>query len=179
MNDAIWLAAARTEFEKIRGLAERAIAQLTDEQFFAVDGAESNSVAIVVKHVAGNQRSRWTEFLTSDGEKPDRHRDAEFELDEADSRDAVMARWAAGWALLFAALDDAARSPDATVTIRGEPHTIADAVLRQLQHYSYHVGQIVDMARRLRGADWKTLSVARGQSAAFNERMRERTGREF
>ena len=134
---------------------------------------ETNSIALVVKHLAGNARSRWTDFLTSDGEKADRQRDREFELAEGDSRAALMAAWDAGWAALERALeplteDDLLR----TITIRGEPHSVLKAIDRQLTHYGYHVGQIVLLARLAQGAGWKSLSVARGQSEAFNRRMR-------
>ncbi len=139
-------------------------------------GALSNSIALVVKHIAGNARSRWKNFMTEDGEKPTRHRDTEFELDPAaDSRPALMAAWEAGWRTLDEALapltpDDLAR----TVTIRREPHTVVQALTRQLTHYAGHVGQIVLLCKLERGAQWRTLSVPRGQSERFNLQMEQR-----
>jgi len=161
---------ATHEFTRTRTLAERALEPLSDVQFTTVIGDDANSVAILVKHMAGNLRSRWTDFLTTDGEKPDRARDGEFVLSDVDSRGALMVAWAAGWGALFEALapltdDDLSR----TVTIRGEAFTVQQAILRQQTHYAYHVGQIVLIARQLLGASWKTLSVPRGASEAFNE----------
>ena len=142
--------------------------QVSDEDFFATFGEFSNSLAIIVKHMAGNMRSRWTDFLTSDGEKPDRFRDTEFELDDADSREALLERWEAGWACLFETLDQLSTDDlTSTVHIRGEPHTVIQAVNRQLTHYAYHVGQIVMLARHFAGDEWKWLSIPPGQSATF------------
>jgi len=155
-------------FRKLRRLGEDALAQVDDAAFFRTLDPEANSLALIVKHVAGNQRSRWTDFLTSDGEKPDRHRDTEFEAGAEDSRDGLMARWNAGWDLLAATL--AALSPDdlqRAVAIRGESHTVLEAINRQLAHYAQHVGQIVFLAKHLAGPDWKTLSIPRGQSRRF------------
>jgi uncharacterized damage-inducible protein DinB len=166
---------ARQRFANLRQTAEGALAQISDEEFFALPepSGETNSIALVVKHIAGNARSRWTDFLTSDGEKPDRDRDTEFERFDSDSRAALMAAWARGWDLVDQALaplsdDDLER----TITIRGEPHTVSQAILRQIAHYGYHVGQIVLLARIARGNDWSTLSVPRGHSAKFNAAMR-------
>ena len=157
------------EFLRTKELADRAMAQLDDAHFFAAPGPETNPIALVVKHMAGNQRSRWTDFLTTDGEKPDRHRDTEFERGPEDTRTALMTRWEAGWSLVFAALEALGDADlDRTVTIRGEPHTVVQAVNRQVSHYAYHAGQIVLLARHYVGAGWKTLSVAKGASAAFN-----------
>jgi len=170
-------------FRKLRRQAEDALAQVDDAAFFRVLDPESNSLALIVKHVAGNQRSRWTDFLTSDGEKPDRHRDTEFEQTDDDGRDALMARWNAGWDLLAATL--AALGPDdltRPVTIRGEPHTVLQAIDRQLVHYAQHVGQIVFLAKHLAGPAWKTLSIPRGRSRSFEvarEGTRYRTDRRF
>jgi hypothetical protein len=138
-------------------------------QFFAAPDPGTNPIAIIVKHMAGNLRSRWTDFLTTDGEKPDRNRDSEFVREPGDDRAALLRRWEAGWGVLFATLEGL-RDEDLgkTVTIRGEPHKVMQAVNRQLTHYAYHVGQIVLLARHFAGADWKTLSVAKGASAAFN-----------
>jgi hypothetical protein len=163
-----FLADALAQFRKYRALAEAALAQADDATFFAVPGPDENSLALLVKHVAGNQRSRWTEFLATDGEKPDRRRDEEFELRPGDTRAALMARWHEGWRLLFAALEPLADADlSRTVAIRGEPHTVLQAVARQQTHYAYHVGQIVALARHHAGARWRSLSIPRGQSAAW------------
>ncbi len=148
--------------------AERAIAQIPDAQLHVVLGAEENSIAIVMQHIAGNQISRWTDFLTTDGEKPDRHRDTEFEA-RGLSREELLALWGRGWATLFAAIepltdDDLAR----VIMIRGERHTVTKAILRQLSHYATHVGQVVQLARHLAGDRWQSLSIPRGGSEAFN-----------
>jgi hypothetical protein len=145
--------------------------QVTDEQLFAALDAEANSIAVVVKHIVGNMRSRWTDFLTSDGEKPDRHRDTEFE-DPPATREALMALWEAGWECLFSALEPLSDS-DVTrrVTIRGEAHSVMQAVNRQLAHYACHVGQIVLLAKHYRHTEWRSLSVPRGKSWEFNRRV--------
>jgi len=157
------------EFRRTKDLADRALAQVPDGDFFATISAETNPIAVVVKHVAGNLRSRWTDFLTTDGEKPDRDRDAEFVIGAGDGRDTLTARWEEGWSVLFATLE-ALRDADLerTVTIRGEPHTVIQAVLRQHAHYAYHAGQIVLLARYFAGDAWRTLSVPKGGSATFN-----------
>lgn len=169
---------SRREFRGIKALADKAMAQLDETQFFAAPDAESNSVAVNVKHVAGNLRSRWTDFLTTDGEKPGRNRDTEFEIGPRDTRAALLERWEVGWAALFAALEPL--TPDdclRRVVIRGEPHTVVQAIQRQLTHYGYHVGQIVFLAKQHRVAAWHTLSVPRHQSAEFNARMQEKFGK--
>ncbi len=170
------LVLARAEFAKLKALAEKALAQVDDAAFFALPepSGETNSMALVVKHMAGNARSRWRDFLASDGEKPDRDRDREFELAPDDTREGLMAAWAEGWAMLDLAL--APLGPEdlmRTATIRGEPHTVLQLIDRQLTHYGYHVGQIVLLARLAKGGGWSSLSVPRGQSAAFNAKMRE------
>ncbi|MDX6270763.1 MAG: hypothetical protein QOD28_1986 [Acidobacteriota bacterium] len=180
MNEALaahFLEDALAVFRKYRKLGEGAMAQLDDEQFFAAIDAEANSVAVIVKHLAGNMRSRWTDFLTADGEKPDRDRDAEFRLEPGTTRAGVTGWWDAGWQCVFEAVEplqpeDLAR----TVTIRGEPHTVVKAINRQLTHYAYHVGQIVFLAKHLKAENWQSLSIARGDSEAFNQSMLE--GRE-
>jgi hypothetical protein len=149
-------------------MGEGAMAQLRDDDFFLTLDAESNSIAILVKHLAGNMRSRFTDFLTSDGEKPDRFRDREFQVSGAITRPDVMRCWDEGWAFVLSAID--ALKPDdvmRTVTIRGEPHTVLQAVNRQLAHYAGHIGQIVFLAKHLRSTEWKTLSVPRGKSEEF------------
>lgn len=149
-------------FRALKEQAERALAQADDPAFFAVLDNESNSLAVLVAHIAGNALSRWTDFLTTDGEKPTRHRDAEFDLDPRLTRAELMSRWEAGWAALFAAVEPlSAADLDRTVPIRGEPHTVMQALLRQIRHYAYHVGQIVQLAKHYRGADWQTLSLPR------------------
>jgi len=177
MTDSLaghYIADAAKVFRNLKRLADGAAAQVSDEEFFRVIDAESNSVALIMKHVAGNLRSRWTDFLTSDGEKPDRHRDSEFVAAEGEDRRAIEARWEAGWRTLFETLDSLAGvDPLRTVTIRGEPHTVVEAVNRQLSHYGQHVGQIVFLAKHLRGPQWETLSIARGRSEAFNAKMDE------
>ncbi|MBK7392515.1 MAG: DUF1572 family protein [Chloracidobacterium sp.] len=156
-------------FRNYKKMAERAIEQVSDEEFFALIDAESNSIATIVKHIAGNLNSRWRDFLTSDGEKDDRHRDTEFELID-DTRESLMQFWQRGWQTLFDAIERL--TPEdflRTVPIRGEPHTIVEAINRQLTHYSYHVGQIVLLAKHYKSADWKTLSVPKNRSAEFNQ----------
>lgn len=164
-----------TEFRSMKKLAERALHQLKEKEFFVAIDAESNSIAILIKHLAGNMRSRWVDFLTSDGEKPDRNRDQEFVLDEATTRQQVMEWWEQGWQYVFDALvplqpEDVMR----TVVIRHEPHTVVQAISRQTAHYATHVGQIVFLAKHLKGSDWKTPSVPRGKSEEFRQMMIER-----
>ena len=164
-------------FRSLRGhkrLADGAMAQLSDVQFFAVPDPESNSVALIVKHLAGNMRSRFTDFLTSDGEKPDRNRDQEF-IDSGASRAELMQSWERNWQVVFDTIQSL--SPDdltRTVTIRGEPHSVLQAINRQVAHYAYHIGQIAFLAKHWKGADWKTLSIAKGQSEQVNAKMREK-----
>src|SRR5919107_5109805 len=160
-----YLSDMQTQFAKLRSTAERAMAQVRDNDFAKLLDGENNSIAIIVKHVSGNLRSRCTDFLTSDGEKPDRDRDGEFELRTEDTRTRLLRDWAQAWDLLAGTVvsltpDDLGR----TVTIRAEPHTVSQALNRHLSHLAYHVGQIVLLARHWVGADWQTLSVARGQS---------------
>ena len=168
LDDAI------SSFRSYKRLAERALEQVTDEQFFAVIDAESNSLAVMVKHVAGNLHSRWRDFLTTDGEKASRNRDTEFEI-IGDTRESLMTFWETGWETLFEALEPLGEEDmGATVTIRGEPHTVVEAINRQLTHYSYHVGQIVFLAKHLRAEKWETWSVPRNRSAEFNQFLAER-----
>lgn len=153
---------------KNRNLAERALEQVDDEAFFRFLDPESNCLALIVKHVAGNQRSRWRDFLTSDGEKPDRHRDTEFEVHPAEDRSSLMGDWNRGWDLTLEVIG-ALKPTDLTrtITIRGEPHTVLEAIDRQLVHYAQHVGQIVFLAKHLAGPRWKSLSIPRGRSREF------------
>jgi len=158
-------------FRYYKKLGERAMAQCPDDALFASLDAESNSIAIIVKHMAGNMRSRWTDFLTTDGEKPDRNRDTEFETPPK-TRAELMELWERGWKHVFDALEplndeDLVR----TITIRTEPHSVMQAVNRQVAHYSYHVGQIVYVAKHLAGNKWQTLTVPKKKSAEFNARV--------
>lgn len=153
-------------------LAEKAIAQIHDEEFFVTLDEESNSVAVIMKHMAGNMISRWTDFLTSDGEKPNRNRDMEFVIESETTKDDVLAYWERGWVCVFEALEPLRPEDfEKTVMIRGEEHTIVQALNRQLMHYSYHIGQIVFLAKHFRSAEWTSLSIPRNQSAAFNASM--------
>lgn len=152
-------------------LAEKAMAQVPDEGLLTTLDDEMNSIALIVKHMAGNMRSRWTDFLTSDGEKPDRDRDAEFEEPPA-SREAVLALWEGGWERVFEALEPLSEADlQRSVTIRGEAHSVMQAINRQVAHYSYHCGQIVFLAKHLNHDGWQSLSVPRRQSAEFNRRV--------
>jgi hypothetical protein len=167
-NEMRWIEQARSEFRKLRTQAERALAQVGDRTFLAEPGPESNSLALIVKHVGGNLRSRWTDILTTDGEKPDRDRDAEFEVRAGDTRASLMAAWQRGFEVVDASL--AALGPDdltRPVVIRGETLSIEAAVLRSLTHTSGHVGQIVWLAKYFSGERWQTLSIPRGQSAQW------------
>jgi uncharacterized damage-inducible protein DinB len=161
-----------TIFRYYKTLAEKAMAQVTDEQLTTVLDGEMNSIAVIAKHMAGNMRSRWTDFLTTDGEKPDRNRDAEF-TDPPLTREALLAVWEQGWNSVFDALKRLSE-PDLqkTVTIRGEPHSVMQAINRQVAHYSYHCGQIVFLAKLLKREDWQSLSVPRSKSTEFNTRVR-------
>ena len=150
------------QLRNLKAQAEKAVAQIGDAEFFALLDPDANSIALIMKHVAGNMRSRWTDFLTSDGEKPDRDRDSEFEAGQGDTREAILARWEDGWGCVLGAIkalrpDDLGR----TVTIRGEPHTVIQAINRQVSHYSAHVGQIVLLAKHFAGPRWQTLSVTK------------------
>jgi uncharacterized damage-inducible protein DinB len=158
-------------FRYYKKLAEGAMEQLSDGQLFATLDEEMNSIAIIVKHMAGNMRSRWTNFLTSDGEKPDRNRDTEFVAPTA-TRAELMRVWNDGWERIFQALEplsDADLSRE--VFIRGEPHSVMQAINRQIAHYAHHCGQIVFLAKHLKGSSWKTLSVPRNKSAEFNRKV--------
>jgi len=160
-----------TLFRYYKTMAEGAMEQVTEEQLTTILDPEMNSIALIVKHMAGNMRSRWTDFLASDGEKPNRNRDSEF-LEPPSTRAEVMSAWQEGWQCVFTALeqltdDDLGR----TVLIRGEAHSVMQAINRQLAHYASHVGQIVFLAKHFQYENWKSLSVPRNQSAAFNQRV--------
>lgn len=163
-------------FSSYKSLADKALAQISDEQFFQTIDEESNPLAAIVKHIGGNLRSRWTEFLTSDGEKSDRHRDTEFEP-ENDTRESLMELWERGWSTLFATLDSLQPADlGKIVKIRGEDHTVVKALNRSLAHTASHVGQIVFLAKHLRAGEWKTLSIPRNKSADFNSYMDKKEG---
>src|SRR5712692_6123019 len=162
-------------FRYYKKLAEGAFAQIGDEDFFKTLDEESNSIAVNVKHMAGNMISRWTDFLTTDGEKPERDRDMEFVMLPETIRDEMLAYWEKGWQCTFDAVEQL--TPDdlmRTVTIRGQNHTVVQAINRQLAHYAYHVGQIVYLAKHFRWSDWQSLSVPRNKSAEFNARLQNR-----
>ena len=155
-------------FHQYKVLGERAMAQVSDEQLFGLLDEEANSIAIIVKHMTGNMRSRWTDFLTSDGEKPDRNRDSEFEEPPA-TRAALLALWEGGWACVFSALEPLTDADlTRTITIRGEKHSVMQAINRQIAHYPHHVGQIVLLAKHFCCDRWQSLSVPRKGSAEFN-----------
>lgn len=158
-------------FRQYKTLGERAMQQVSDEQLFASLDDESNSIAIIVKHLTGNMRSRWTDFLTTDGEKPSRNRDGEF-VDPPATRGALMREWEDGWACVFGAIEtltdaDVSRA----VTIRGEAHSVMQAINRQLAHYPMHIGQVILLAKHFAGERWQTLSVPRNKSAEFNRKV--------
>lgn len=165
---AHYLDEARRQLRGHKHMGEAAMSQLADNDFFVTLDPEANSVATLVKHLAGNMRSRFTDFLTSDGEKPDRFRDREFELSPATTRGEVMTWWEEGWTCVFAAIDSL-KPEDVmrTVTIRNEPHTVLQAVNRQIAHYAQHIGQIVFLAKHLRSSEWKTLTIPRGKSEEY------------
>ena len=165
MDAQAYLETVRFEFSRLKSSAEKGLAQIKERPFFTGDEL-NNSPAIIVKHVGGNLKSRWTNFLTTDGEKPDRYRDTEFEILKDDSRESLMALWATGWNAVLDTLD--ALTPDdldRTVTIRGETHSVIQAVNRSLTHTAYHVGQLVYLCKNLTGESWQTMSIPRGQSA--------------
>ena len=159
---------SRELFQFYKTLAERAIDQVTDEQLFTALDDEANSIAIIVKHMAGNMRSRWTDFLTSDGEKANRNRDSEF-VAPPTTRAALMEMWNAGWAMVFSAIDPLTDADlGLTITIRGEAHSVMQAINRQLTHYAQHVGQIILLAKHHAKGEWKSLSIPRNRSGDFN-----------
>ena len=163
-----FLSDVRNQFAKLRRTAERAMAQVKDDDFARVLDSENNSIAIIVKHISGNLRSRCTDFLTTDGEKPSRDRDGEFVLTADDTRARLLEQWAAAWDLLDVTV--AGLAPEdvpRTVYIRAEPHTVGQALNRHLGHLAYHLGQIVMLAKHWAGSDWQTLTIPRGQSREF------------
>jgi hypothetical protein len=172
-----YLKSAQKQLTHYRQLGENTFAQLSDDQLFWQPNTESNSIAIIVKHLWGNMLSRWTDFLDTDGEKAWREREAEFDADITD-RAEMMTKWAAGWECVFTALEPlSATDMERVVYIRNEGHTVCEAINRQLCHYAYHVGQIVYIGKQLRGADWTSLSIPRGASAQYNAERFDREKR--
>ena len=178
MNDSLvqhYLADALANFREYKKLAEKAFEQTSDEEFFLSLDAEANSIAVIIKHIAGNMLSRWTDFLTTDGEKPDRNRDMEFVMTPETSRDDLLKHWERGWACLFAALEPLTPEDfSRKVLIRGEEHSVIEAITRQLTHYSYHIGQIVFLSKHFRSQEWKSLSIPRNRSTEFNSYLTEK-----
>ncbi|RKP55192.1 DUF1572 domain-containing protein [Cohnella endophytica] len=161
------------DFISQKALGDRSLAQLDEAGLNWSPEPESNSVVVIVKHMSGNMVSRWTEFLTSDGEKPNRNRDDEF-VDDLESREQLLEIWEQGWSVLFGALE--ALKPEdllREVKIRGQAHTVLQAIHRQISHYGYHIGQIVYAAKAYKSEGWQTLSIAKGKSGAFNDRMKK------
>ena len=169
-----FLGNALKEFRTYKGLADKAIAQISENEMHWQPNEESNSIAIIIRHMAGNMRSRWTDFLTTDGEKPDRYRDTEF-IDKNESKDELIALWNSGWDIVFNTMESL-KPEDAlkTVLIRTEPHTVIRAIIRQIAHYGSHVGQIVYLAKQIKNTDWQTLSIPRGKSEEFNKAMSQK-----
>jgi len=156
------------QLRKLKGQADRAISQIDDKQLFAVLDPEANSIAVIMQHIAGNMRSRWTDFLTSDGEKPNRDRDREFVAEPGHSRAQILSTWEEGWNCAFHAVSSL--TPEdlgKTIRIRDEPHSVVEAINRQMSHYAAHVGQIVLLAKHYAGANWHSLSIPRGKSREF------------
>jgi len=157
------------QLQKLKALADKAIGQIEDEHFFAVLDPEANSIAVIMKHMAGNMRSRWTDFLASDGEKPDRDRDREFLLDSEDTRAKILSAWDDGWNLAVRAVSSlSVEDLGKTIRIRGEGHSVVEAINRQMTHYAAHVGQIILLAKHYAGSNWRSLSIPRGKSKEFD-----------
>jgi len=164
-----YLESVRKQFLYYKSLGEKAMAQLEGEQLFVMTNDDTNSIATIIKHLSGNMLSRWTDFLTTDGEKEWRQRDAEFEND-LQSKDQVMAIWEKGWKCFFDALDSLKPGQlSEIIYIRNEGHTVVEAINRQLAHYPYHIGQIVFYAKQLKKTEWETLSIARNKSNSYND----------
>lgn len=175
----LYLEDSLENFRGYRKMAEKAFAQISDEEFFVTLDEEANSIAVIIKHISGNMLSRWTDFLTTDGEKPTRQRDLEFVITPETTKDELMQQWERGWQCLFDAIEplqpeDLSRK----VFIRGEEHTVVKAINRQLTHYACHIGQIVFLAKHFRSTEWKSLSIPRNRSTEFNAYLTEKTGGE-
>ncbi|MEK5231691.1 DUF1572 family protein [Lysinibacillus sp. FSL K6-0232] len=167
-----YLQVIQKRFHIIKEQGDQTLAQLEDEQLHWAYNEESNSIAVIVKHMSGNMISRWTDFLTSDGEKPSRNRDDEF-IDSLHTKEAIIAAWEQGWQVFLTALSNLTVADlDGYITIRGEQLAIIDAIERQMAHYAQHVGQIIYIAKQVKGAEWQTLSIPKGQSQIFTEAMR-------
>jgi hypothetical protein len=169
MNATSYLRDVLRTYRNYKALGEAALAQTTDDRLHALLDPDANSIAIIVKHLAGNLGSRFADFLTSDGEKADRNRDGEFEMPERPTRDQLMATWNGGWGIALASID--ALGPEdigRTVRIRGEAFTVVEALNRSATHTAYHVGQIVLLAKHFAGPDWKSLSIPKGKSAEYS-----------
>ena len=176
MDGSLYLADVVKRFREAQKQCDRAIAQVPFERWNHRIDPESNSIVTLMLHLSGNMLSRWSGFLTSDGEKPDRDRDAEFEDPETLSQDALLERWAKGWACLFDAMSSLAEADlERTVTIRAQPHSVVEAINRQVAHYAQHAGQLVFLCKHLAGSQWKTLSIARRGSATFNAAMEKKS----
>ena len=166
--DTSYLTSVKKQFEYYKSLGDKTFNQLTEEQLFWLSNIDDNSIAIIVKHIAGNMRSRWTNFLTEDGEKEWRNRDDEF-INSFTTKEEVIAYWEMGWQCLFNALNTITpENFDSIVYIRNQGHTITEAINRQLCHYSYHIGQIVFLGKLLLGNDWESLSIAKNASKDYN-----------
>lgn len=177
MIEENYLRDALENFQNYKKLAEKSFEQISDEEFFRTLNDESNSIATIAKHIAGNLRSRWTEFLTADGEKPDRNRDSEFVAFENDTRKSLLEFWNAGWQAALSTMESLQPADlEKTVKIRGENHTVVEAINRSIAHTAYHVGQIVFLAKLLRDTDWQTLSIPHNRSADYNRFLNERAG---
>ena len=177
MIEENYLQDAFRNFQNYKKLAEKSFEQISDEEFFRTLNDESNSIATITKHIAGNLRSRWTEFLTADGEKPDRSRDTEFVAFENDTRKSLLEFWNAGWQAALSTMESLQPADlEKTVKIRGENHTVVEAINRSIAHTAYHVGQIVFLAKFLRDTDWQTLSIPRNRSADYNSFLNEQAG---
>ena len=175
MNESLathYLEDSISSLRAYKKMAEKALDQLSEEEFFITLDEEANSVAVIMKHMAGNMFSRWTDFLTTDGEKPDRNRDMEFVIEPKTGQADVRDYWERGWQRVFEALEPlGAQDLEKKVLIRGEEHTVVQAINRQLMHYSYHIGQIVFLAKHFRSREWKSLSIPRNRSAEFNAHL--------
>lgn len=175
--DQSYIKSCRKQFEYYKSLGDKTMSRLTEDELYFTPEPESNSIAVIVNHLYGNMLSRWTDFLTTDGEKEWRDRDGEFEITR-ESKQNLLVKWEKGWICLFNALDQASAVPlYTTIYIRKEPHTVLEAINRQLAHYPYHVGQIVFIGKMITGKKWESLSIPKKGSAKFNEGMNQKFGK--
>lgn len=171
----LYLEDIRASFRAYKKLAEKALAQIKDEEYFVTLDEESNSIAIIMKHMAGNMISRWTDFLNTDGEKPDRNRDVEFVIENEATVEEVFAHWERGWSCLLNTVESLQPTDlDKQVFIRGKAHSVVQAINRQMTHYAYHIGQLVFLAKHIRSSEWTSLSVPRNRSTSFNEYLKQK-----